>query len=321
MNDKWVEVDTRDSVVDFVHYWVRQTGYTKRYFIRQLGLSKSKFYEWVGRYGKVTDHNNKTPRDYWLTDADKKLIIDYFKDHPLEGYRRLTYMLLDSEVIAVSPSSTYRTLVDAGLLNRWSPKPSKKGTGFVHPTKAHEHWHIDISYLNFQGTFYYLFSILDGFSRSIIHWDIREAMKEQDVEHILQQALEKYPEAKPRIISDNGPQFIAQDFKEFIRLTGMTHVKTSPYYPQSNGKIERWHKSLKSDCIRQHQPQTISELKTNVSDYINHYNNVRLHSALGYITPADKLNGSADEIFARRKIQLAKARADRKSRNRQAKAA
>jgi transposase InsO family protein len=93
-------------------------------------------------------------------------------------------------------------------------------------------------------------SILDGFSRFLVHWDLRESMREADVEVILQRAKEKYPEAKPRIISDNGPQFIARDFKEFIRISGMTHVRTSPYYPQSNGKIERWHKSLKSECIR-----------------------------------------------------------------------
>ncbi len=88
------------------------------------------------------------------------------------------------------------------------------------------------------GTFYYLCSILDGFSRFLVHWDLRESMREADVEVILRQAKEKYPEAKPRIISDNGPQFTARDFKEFIRISGMTHVRDSPYYPQSNGKIE-----------------------------------------------------------------------------------
>jgi putative transposase len=86
--------------------------------------------------------------------------------------------------------------------------------------------------------------VLDGYSRFIVHWDLRESMTEAAIEVILQRAQEKYPEAKPRIISDNGPQFIARDFKEFIRISGMTHVRTSPFYPQSNGQIERWHKSL-----------------------------------------------------------------------------
>jgi hypothetical protein len=108
----------------------------------------------------------------------------------------------------------------------------------VQPLAAHEHWHVDVSYLNLGGTFYYLCSLLDGYSRLIVHWEIRERMTERDVETIVQRGLEKFPDARPRIISDNGPQFIARDFKEFVGLSGITHVRTSPYYPQSNGKLE-----------------------------------------------------------------------------------
>jgi putative transposase len=119
---------------------------------------------------------------------------------------------------------------------------------------------LDVSYINLCGTFYYL-CVLDGYSRSIVHWDLRESMKEADVERILQHAKEKYLEAKPRMISDNGPQFIARDFKEFIRVSGMTHVRTSPLYPQSNRKIERWHQSLKQECIRPLTPLTLDEAR------------------------------------------------------------
>src|SRR6202047_2810950 len=165
-------------------------------------------------------------------------IIEFHLKNPLEGYRQLTFMMLDADVVAVSPASVWRVLKQAGLLSRWKNKPSRKGTGFEQPLQPHQHWHIDISYINLSGTFYYLCSILDGFSRFLVHWDLRESMRETDVEVILQRAKEKYLEAKPRIISDNGPQFIARDFKEFIRISGMTHVRTSPYYPQSHGKIE-----------------------------------------------------------------------------------
>jgi len=149
----------------------------------------------------------------------------------LEGYRRLTFMMLDQDIVAVSPSSVYRVLKKANLLRRWSTKPSKKGTGFTQPLRPHDHWHIDVSYINICGTFYYLFSILDGCSRYIVHWEIRESMAEADIEIIMQRALEMFPGVAPRIISDNGPQFIAKDFKEFIRISGMKHVRTSPYYP------------------------------------------------------------------------------------------
>ena len=182
------------------------------------------------------------PRDCWLEDWEKQAILDFHAEYPLEGYRRLTFMMLDADVVAVSPSSVYRVLKDAGLMQRHNSKPSLKGKGFEQPLRPHEHWHVDVSYLNIAGTFFYLCSLLDGCSRFIVHWEIRETMTEADVETILQRARERYPDARPRIISDNGPQFIAKDFKEFIRLCGMTHVRTSPYYPQSNGKIERWHR-------------------------------------------------------------------------------
>jgi len=97
----------------------------------------------------------------------------------------------------------------AGVLDRWNHKPSKKGTGFQQPEGPHEHWHIDVTYINIAGTFYYLCAILDGYSRSIVHWDLRESLKEAEVEVILQRARELVQNARPRIISDNGPQFVA----------------------------------------------------------------------------------------------------------------
>jgi transposase InsO family protein len=199
-------------------------------------------------------------------------------------------------------------LSQAGLLRKWNGKPSKKGTGFEQPPAPHQHWHIDVSYINIAGTFYYLCSVLDGFSRFIVHWDLRPAMTEGDIEIILQAAREQYPEAKPQIISDNGPQFIARDFKEFIRIAGMTHVRTSPYYPQSNGKIERWHKSLKGECIRPGTPLSLDDARRLVSGDVDHYNNVQLNSATGYITPKDMLVGRQQEIHAERDRKLEAAR-------------
>jgi len=252
------------------------------------------------------------PRDHWLTEVEKLAICNFARTHPLEGYRRMTFMMLDSDVVACSPASVYRVLKKAGLLAGPSPNVTKKGTGFVQPLKPHQEWHVDVSYLNIAGTFYFLCSILDGYSRFIVHWEIRDKMEEIDVETILQRAREKFPAAHPRIITDNGPQFIAKDFKEFIRIAGMTHVRTSPYYPQSNGKIERWHKTLKGDCIRVHVPLSPDEARRIVTDYVAHYNGVRLHSAIGYVTPNDKLLGTDAAIHAERDRKLAEARERRK---------
>jgi transposase InsO family protein len=130
---------------------------------------------------------------------------------------------------------------------------------------------------------------------------------------IIQRAREKFPDARPRIISDNGPQFIAKDFKEFIRVCGMTHARTSPYYPQSNGKIERWHRILKEDCIRPGTPLSLEDAQRIVARFVEHYNTVRLHSAIGYVTPKDKLDGREQEIFAARDRKLQEARERRKA--------
>jgi putative transposase len=226
-------------------------------------------------------------------------------------------MMLDQDVVAVSPSSVWRVLGQAGLLAKWNGQPSKKGTGFAQPPAAHEHWHIDVSYINTSGAFYYLCSVLDGYSRFLVHWELRPSMTEAEIEIVLQRAREKYPEAGPRVISDNGPQFIARDFKEFIRIAGMTHVRTSPYYPQSNGKLERWHKSLKSECIRPGTPLTQQDAERLIQQYVRHYNQVRLHSAIGYVAPADMLAGRQKEIHAARDRKLEEARQKRQLRRQQ----
>ena len=304
-------------MIDFIRGWHEKTAIAATQLVDWLDIGQSKYHDWQHRYGQVNEHNSWIPRDHWLMDEEKRAIIDFWEQYPLEGYRRLAYMLIDRELVAVSPTSVYRVLRDAGVLKRTSSSPSRKGTGFEQPLRPHEHWHIDISYLNVSGTFYYLCSVLDGASRFIVHWEIREAMTEMDVELIVERARAHYPGVTPRIISDNGPQFIARDFKEYIHLTGMTHVRTSPYYPQSNGKIERWHKTLKTEAIRPQTPLSLEDARRVVARFVQHYNEVRLHSALGYITPRDFLDGRAAEIHARREELLATAR-EARARQRQA---
>ena len=298
--------------MDFVNAWSAKAEISVIRFISWLGVASSKFYSWRTRYGKVNEHNGWIPRDFWLEPWEREAILAYHDAHPLEGYRRLTFMMLDEDVVAVSPTTTWRVLNQAGRLRRWNGTTSK-GLGFQQPVEPHEHWHIDVSYINIRGTFYYLCSILDGCSRYAVQWDIRESMTEADIELVLQKARETYPEARPRVISDNGPQFIAKDFKEFIRISGMTHVKTSPYYPQSNGKIERWHQSLKRECIRPGTPLSLDDARRLVAGYVEHYNTRRLHSAIGYVTPQDKLEGREHTIFAERDRKLEAARARRQT--------
>ena len=251
--------ETRYEVVDTVDEWTGKTEIGVGRVVAWLKISPSKFYTWKQRYGEENRHNAPVPRRYWLVEWERDAILAYCAEHQEEGYRRLTYMMLDADVVAVSPSSVYRVLKAADVLRKWGKTTTKKGQGFKQPQAAHQHWHIDIAYINIRGTFYYLCTLLDGYSRYVVHWEIRESMTEADVEVVLQRAREKFPQARPRIISDNGPQFIAKSFKEYIRICGMTHVRTSPYYPQSNGKIERWHRSVKSECIRPTTPLSLED--------------------------------------------------------------
>ena len=243
-----MEFDVHDELIDYVLYWSDRTGIKAETMVSWIGITRSTYYGWRSRYGCVNEHNGWIPRDFWLEDWEKQAIIAYYHDHPLQGYRRLSYMMMDDDIVAVSPSSVYRVLNNAGLLPRWNRKASKKGDGFQQPLRPHEHWHIDICYINICGTFYYLCSILDGFSRYIVHWEIRERMTEADVEIILQRAREQFADTR-RI----------------------------------------------------------------VADFVDHYNNQRLHSAIGYITPKDKLQGRAEATLAEREAKLIAAREARKA--------
>jgi transposase InsO family protein len=155
-----------------------------------IGLAASKYHTWKRRYGKVNSHNGKIPRDWWLQDWERQAIVDFHDRNPLEGYRRLCFMMLDEDVVAVSPATVYRVLKAAGRLDRRGPSTSSKGDGFKQPLAPHKHWHVDVSYINVSGTFYFLITVLDGYSRYIVHHELRESMKELDIEIVCQAALE-----------------------------------------------------------------------------------------------------------------------------------
>ena len=306
-------------MIDFIAHWSRKTDTPAREFVAWLGLNPSTYFSWKKRYGQVNHHNGAIPRDHWLEDWEREAILDFHRQYPGEGYRRITYMMLDRNIVAVSPASVYRVLKRAGLLRKWH-QSSRKGTGFTQPTRAHAHWHVDITYINIKGTFFYLVSILDGYSRAILHHEIHSSMTQQQVQIAVERAREKYLGKKKggrtRVISDNGPQFIARDFKSYVRQMGMDHVLTAPYYPESNGKIERYHKTLKQECIRPKTPLSLEDARRIVGEFVTFYNEVRLHSAIGYVAPMDRLLGREKKIFAERDARLEAAR-DRRAATRQ----
>jgi transposase InsO family protein len=299
--------------VDFVEWASTGTGFSLKDILSMIGIYENKFRNWAKRYGKVNSHNGKIPRDFWIQDWEREAIIEFHSCHPLEGYRRLAYMMNDAGVVAVAPSTVYRVLKSAGLIGKSLGKPSKKGTGFHQPSAPHHHWHIDVAYINIGGTFYYLCMVLDGYSRYLVAWDLKPQMTEKDIEYIIEKGRERFPGTSPRIISDNGPQFISRDFKEYIRICSMTHVRTSPFYPQSNGKLEALNKTAKREVIRPSNPRTLAEARAQIDRWVNYYNETRLHSSIDYVTPWDKLQGREAEILRMRDERLEAARAKRVS--------
>jgi putative transposase len=309
---RWVEPDVREEVISLVNTYRPKSDLQLSFFLNALGITSSKFFSWIPRRGKANRHNGSAPRNHWITPNERQSIISFAKNNPGEGYRRLTYIMIDKNIVAVSPSTTYRVLKQENLLNKWNVvKSSSKGTGFIQPLKPHEHWHTDIKYINYLGTFLFFISVIDGYSRFLIHHELRLNMQEFDVQLTLQRALEKYPDAKPRLITDNGAQFISKDFSDYIRATGLQHIKTSLHYPQSNGKIERYHRTLHEECLSKTAMINLEDARKQISDYVDFYNTKRLHSALFYLTPEDFLLNRIDERLNQRELKLTLAKQKR----------
>jgi putative transposase len=307
----WVEPDIRDAIIGYMDHIAHKSELSYQMLIRMLGITRSRFYEWHKRKGIENRHNGKLPKSHWILPYERKAIIDYYHNHLEEGYRRLTYMMLDADIVAVSPSTTYRVLKEAGLLNRWPVKSTGKGKGFTQPDAVHDHWHVDISYINILGTIFFLITVMDGASRYIVHHELRTHMTEYDVEITIERTKEKFPDARPRVISDNGPQFLSKDFKEYMRLSGFTHVRTAPYYPQSNGKLERFHGTIKQEAIRRSSYINLEDARRQIEKYISYYNKNRLHSAIYYLTPEDVLLGRTKQRLKVREEKLDQARIER----------
>jgi transposase InsO family protein len=311
----WIEPEIRDNLTVYVKNLSEKTEIPVSKLLTAIDLTRVKFYRWLKRTGKPLQHNGQIPKSHWLTPTEVNAVVDYAKKHYStndyflrDGYRRLAYSMLDQDIVAASPSSIYRILKKEGLLNKWNVnKRNLKGTGFNQPDFPHKHWHTDIKYLNFNGTLLFLISVLDGYSRYVLHHEVRHNMAGYDVQLTVQKAKEKYPKAKPRIITDNGAQYISKEFKSFIKNIEVTHVKTSVAYPQSNGKIERFHRTISEECLRTKSPISVEDFKEYIASYIDHYNTIRLHASISYLTPEDYLLNRQKEKLEVREQKLLKA--------------
>jgi transposase InsO family protein len=316
LKSQWVDLDIRDEVVEYITKLAETKIFTKTKLIRMIGVNRSRYYDWVSRSGISNKYCNNLPKMNWITPEEKVAILNYVNEtfgnktsFLKTGYRRIAYEMMDEDIAAVSPSSVYWILRDAGLLNKWDTmKMSSKGTGFKQPDKPHQEWHTDIKYVNVLGTFLFLITVMDGYSRYILHHELRFNMTQYDVELTVQKAVEKYPNESPKLISDNGPQYKARDFEKFLKETGLQHVKISVGYPQSNGKMERFYRTLNEECLKLKTVLDINDARNIIADYIDYYNKTRLHSALFYLTPEDFLMGRVEERISDRENKILEAK-------------
>jgi transposase InsO family protein len=282
----------------------RLTGIALLTLAVYAGVSKRTFREWQERRETETKHNGHIPREHWLTPDEYKAIISFCENRMENGYRYLCWLMIDANIAYVSPATVYNTLKKAGLTKKWAEMEGEVKKGFDQPKAIHEHWHIDFSYIRVCGVFYYFISVMDGYSRKILAWMLCESMEGMWAEIIIAKTRELYTCANPRIISDNGSQFTSKDFHELTKLLEMKHTFTSPAHPQSNGKLERFHRTLKEEHVRTSAYFSYEDAKERMGRYINYYNVERLHAALLYLPPEDVFQGLKEIRIAERREKL-----------------
>jgi transposase InsO family protein len=283
-----------------------KTGLSLKTLLGYAGIPQRTWREWQQRRDEETKHNNNVPKHYYLTPDEITAIVAYCRANQLKGYRVQCWEMVDRNVACVSASSVYNVIKRHKLGQKWAEaqeEMSKKG--FDQPKAVHEQWHIDFSYIRIAGAFYYFLGILDGYSRRMLNWKLCRTMEGINAEILAAQTKELYPAAKnPRMISDNGSQFISKDFEELLLFLEIGHTLASANHPQSNGKLERFNRTLKSEHARRSAYVDYQDACVRMAHWIAYYNSERLHSAIWYLTPNDVFNDRTARRLAERKEKL-----------------
>lgn len=284
-----------------------RTGIAVSRLLSFLGLPRSTWAEWRARSGVETRRVREVPGPCRITPEERRTVLDFCRKNAdgMRGYRYLAHRMSDENVAQVRPSSVYNIMRRAGLFaRRSSSSPKQAGRGFEQPSRPNEQWHTDFSYVRVRGTFLYFASILDGYSRRILAWDLFPTMEGLNAEILVARAKELHPDARARIIHDNGKQFASREFLRLVAELELRETPTSPFHPQSNGKVERMHRTLKTEEVRRNAYLDAGDARRKMGEWVRFYNSERLHSALEYLTPDDVFFGRAPERLAERKEKM-----------------
>jgi putative transposase len=292
---------------------VERSPLSVRQTLRELKLAPSTYYRWKRRYAErgmvgVEDHPSAARR-VWnrLGGQERDYIVEYALEHPSLSPREVATRLIDQEGRFVSESTVYRILRDVGLVKPPETRGFPASEEYHTKTRGtNELWHTDASYFFVVGWgYYYLVSILDDFSRFILGWRVQSSMASAHIMEVIQDAIEfsgipTVPvEPGPALLTDNGPGFLSRALEGFLKIRAMKHIVASPYHPQTNGKLERYHRTAKGtvNLFIYKSPDALTKA---MSEFVTYYNYQRYHEALGNVTPADVYYGRREAILARR---------------------
>ena len=278
--------------------------------VKELNVSKSTFYSWYNKFleGGPDALEDKKCRSTWnkIPESYRTKVIEVALDRSEDSPREVATFMTDNSGHFISESSVYRILKAVNVITSPNHILVKAANEFKDKTtRIHQMWQTDFTYFKVEGWgWFYLSSIMDDYSRFIIHHELCTTMKTPDVERNVEAALIKtgLPEGRrPKILSDNGSCYISEDIKAFMKEKGITQVHGAPNHPQTQGKIERYHRSMKN-VVKLHHYYSLSDLKKAIDEYIEYYNNERYHESLNNCTPASVYNGTNKIILEQRQL-------------------
>ena len=292
---------------------VEDSSLSIRQTLRRLDIHRSTFYNWLQRYQDNgvdgLEDRKPTPTVVWnqIPLDHRAAIIELALDKPALSPRELAARYTDQQAYFVSESTVYRLLKAQDLITSPAYILMRASDQFQHPSKAvNELWQTDFTYFKIIGWgWYYLSTILDDYSRFIVAWRLCTSMSASDVADTLDDALcftgldQVKVRHKPRLLSDNGPCYISGELSRYLQENGMTHTRGRPYHPQTQGKIERWHRSMKNQILLNNY-YLPGELQEHLQRFITYYNHERYHESLDNLTPADVYYGRGQEILDQR---------------------
>jgi len=279
----------------------------KRQALMALGIPKSSYYRWR-RCDGLESHSGDRGRPWnRITPEEESKILTVAREYTELSSRQLAVWITDNEGFAVSESTVYRILRKEGLVKRLEVQLVAGKEYHAKTTRSHQMWATDASYFKVVGWgYYYLVTVMDDYSRFILSWKLQKDMSANSLIEVIQEAVDatgmtEVPvEDRTRLLSDNGAGYVSRSFRDYLHLVGIRHILAAPYHPQTNGKLERYHQSIKRE-VNQVPYELPGQLEMAIADFVDYYNYRRYHKALGNVMPADVLYDRREQILQRRK--------------------